>query len=165
MAKWQILTAVGIVSALCIYALNSWLDQINSEKSQENQEFISKQIKNESNILEKQIDDKFYELDAKRNIASNRTQQLIITEVENILHNLTDHRKIANLTYDNQNENNRLLKHLILTIQFNANKSLYNQEHFFLPWQNETFQKLFKALNITDTSSNFTLNGKNFSKN
>lgn len=44
-------------------------------------------------------------------------------------------------------------------IKHNANKSLYNQEKYFQPYFNESFQKLFQALNITDTGSNYSITG------
>jgi hypothetical protein len=42
-----------------------------------------------------------------------------------------------------------LFRDLIGRIDNNSNESLYNQEHYFKPYFNETFSKIFKALNIS----------------
>ncbi len=167
-------------TAIVIYGINSWVgllnqdQQVRNEEAQiENQKLITKQIGNESARLDEKIEKKFDDLDVKRTAASNKTWSLILeairatTDIEkNVNNNLSDHRRIANLTYDElkgQNaelkEQTELLKQIILTAEQSANKSLFNQENYFAPYFNETFQKIFKALDIKDTSSNLSLIG------
>ena len=149
-----ILVAVGILVAVVILYMNLAITILNEGKNQsiENGNFLV--------IVNKTL----IEGQGKANIRGNATLNAIaalLTEVldvskqnaateHNVIGNLSSHRIIANLTYDK-------IFNISDTIEANAKKSLQNQEQFFFPWQNETFQKLFKALNITDTGTNFTL--------
>ena len=72
----------------------------------------------------------------------SRTAQKLNNSYDQILSLQEANNRRGNLTIT-------LFQHLIGRIDQNSNESLYNQEHYFKPYFNESFAKIFKALNIT----------------
>lgn len=129
MEKWFTIFIVMAGVGISIYAINSYIGILNQEQQARNEEQQNK----------------------------NEAQQLANQEYINE----TINAKFAE-TFERQNyfsnKSAARMNAILGEIRNTSNQSVTNQEQFFLPWMNETFQKLFTALDIKDKGSNFSIN-------
>jgi len=87
------------------------------------------------------------ELQQVSNIRGNDSLILFKTLLENQF-------KQGNKTLQNQELYfpyfNKTFTILVEEIKNNSNRSVYNQEHYFKPYFNQSFEKIYKLLNATD---------------